>query len=241
MKIHHHYNHGHHGLSSASLVVKYLEEELRITPRSVIDVGCGLGQWLHVFLSSSALKVKGIDGHHVPVGESFISEEDRLRIDLEEFIVAKSDECFDLAVCLEVAEHLDFSLADALVDKLGSLSNTILFSAAIPGQTGENHVNEQPHSFWLDKFEEKGYLVLDPFRKLFWNDPRVNWWYSQNLFLICKPSYCSEQAQAYTYDRNMYIHPRLLDLYRPKVSDMNIPRIISLYSRLKSIVKRGLR
>lgn len=240
MKVHHHYNHIHHGLSSASLIVKYLEEDLRIAPRSVVDIGCGLGQWLHVFLSNSALKVKGVDGHHVPASESLISEENRLRIDLEEFVFAKSDEHFDLAVCLEVAEHLDFSLADALVDKLASLSNTILFSAAIPGQTGENHVNEQPHAFWLDKFEERGYLTLDPFRKFFWNDSRVNWWYSQNLFLICKPSACSEQARTYKYDRNMYIHPHLLDLYRPKANEMTGRKSIPLYSRVKSLIKRGL-
>lgn len=199
-----------------------------------------MGQWLHVFLCGSALKVKGVDGHHVPASESLIAEENRVRIDLEEFILDKSDEDFDLVVCLEVAEHLDFSLADALVDKLESLGNTILFSAAIPGQTGENHVNEQPHSFWLDKFETRGYLILDPFRKYFWNDSRVNWWYAQNLFLICKPSCCSEQARAYKYDHNMYIHPRLLDLYRPATSGMPAQKSIQLYSKVMSFIKRKL-
>lgn len=238
MKIHHHYNKRHHGLSSASVIINYLEQELKITPLSVIDVGCGLGQWLHVFLSSSALKVKGVDGQHVPASESLIDEENRVRSNLEEFIATKSDEHFDLVICLEVAEHIDFTLADALVDKLTSLGNTILFSAAIPGQTGENHVNEQPHSFWLDKFEQRGYLILDPFRKFFWNDSRVNWWYAQNLFLICKPSLCSEEAMKHKYDRNMYVHPHLLDLYKPAMSSSVANGNISLYSKAKSFIKR---
>lgn len=225
-------------MSSATLIINYLEQELKITPRSVIDVGCGLGQWLHIFLSNSTLKVKGVDGQHVPTSESFIGEENRVRSDLEEFIVAKSDERFDLVVCLEVAEHIDFSLADALVNRLESLGNVILFSAAIPGQTGENHVNEQPHSFWLDKFEARGYLILDPFRKFFWNDSRVNWWYAQNLFLLCKPSSCTEEAMSHKYDRNMYVHPQLLDLYRLAMSGSAANRNIPLYSKVKSFIKR---
>lgn len=241
MKIHHHYNQDHHGLSSASLIIDYLKKELKITPESVIDVGCGLGQWLHLFLSNSALFVRGVDGQHVPASESFIDEENRLRSDLEDFLLSKTNETFDLVVCLEVAEHLDFLLADALVDKLVSLGDTILFSAAIPGQTGENHVNEQPHSFWLNKFEERGYLILDPFRKFFWNDSRVNWWYAQNLFLICKPSSCSEEAMSHNYDRNMYVHPQLLAIYKPAMNSSVASRNYSLYSKANSFIKRILR
>lgn len=236
----HHYNQAHHGLDSASIIVDYLGSALDIKPASVIDVGCGLAQWLKVFEDTCHSEVLGIDGFHVPFENSYISEANRLRVDLCDFIHSPVSRSYDLVLCLEVAEHLDLSLADVLVDKLVSLGNTILFSAAIPGQTGENHVNEQPHRFWLDKFEERGFLILDPFRKIFWNDSRVNWWYSQNLFLVCLPSCCSEQVQAYTYDHNMYIHPRLLDLYLPPVNG-NVPqKNISLYSTVKSFIKRKL-
>jgi 2-polyprenyl-3-methyl-5-hydroxy-6-metoxy-1,4-benzoquinol methylase len=73
--VHHHYNQDHHGSSSASHIVGYLEQALKIVPHSVIDVGCGLGQWLHIFSSKSASKVKGVDGYHVPSEKSFIAEE----------------------------------------------------------------------------------------------------------------------------------------------------------------------
>ena len=240
MKILHRYNLGHHGLSSASTIVDYIVKDLGIDPSNVIDIGCGLGQWLYVFQTKLNVPVHGVDGPHVPENDSFITEDQRLRVNLEEYLSCSPKEKYDLLLCLEVAEHLDIMHSTALVDKLTGLSDTILFSAAIPGQTGENHVNEQPHSFWLDKFEERGYLVLDPFRKLFWDDSRVNWWYSQNLFLICKPSCCSEQARAYNYDHNMYIHPRLLDLYRPATSGISAQKIIPLFSKVMSFVRTKL-
>lgn len=236
--VYHHYNTTHHGLSSAELIISYLEHELNIQPRSVIDVGCGLGQWLHVFSSMYASEVIGIDGPHVPKEESFISEKQRVRCNLEDFVVSSSEYSYDLVICLEVAEHLDISLADTLVNKLTSLGDTLLFSAAIPGQTGENHVNEQPHKFWLDKFEERDYLILDPFRKTFWDDSRVNWWYAQNLFLITRPSSCSEEAIKYRYDHRMYVHPQLLDLYRHAATRSVTCKNSSLYSKAKSLIAR---
>jgi hypothetical protein len=237
----HHYNDTHHGLDSASIIVDYLGSSLGIKPASVIDVGCGLAQWLKVFEDACHSEVLGIDGFHVSLENSYISESNRLRVDLCDFIRTPVLRSYDLVLCLEVAEHLDLHFADVLVDKLASLGNMILFSAAIPGQTGENHVNEQPHSFWLDKFEERGFLILDPFRKFFWNDSRINWWYSQNLFLVCKPSCCSEHVQSYTYDRNMYVHPRLLDLYRTSLNGIVSQKDVSLFSRVNSFIKRMLR
>jgi hypothetical protein len=50
---------------------------------------------------------------------------------------------FDLALCLEVAEHLPAAAGDSLVRRLASVGARILFSAAIPGQGGRNHVNEK--------------------------------------------------------------------------------------------------
>lgn len=237
----HHYNQKHHGLESASVIVDYLVSILDIRPNSVIDVGCGLGQWLKVFAEACHSEVLGIDGSHVPVNISYISETNRLRVDLSDFIYTPTTRTYDLVLCLEVAEHLDLDHSVQIVDKLVSLGDIILFSAAIPGQTGENHVNEQPHHFWIDMFESKGYLVLDPFRRHFWNDCRVNWWYAQNLFLVCKPSRCPQHVRIHKYDHNMYIHPSLLDLYRHSLCVPSDKSSLALFSRLKSVIKSVLR
>lgn len=236
MKVLHHYDpNSHHSLSSANIIIDYMLNRFSFNPLSVIDVGCGLGQWLNVFQKMCTASIRGIDGRHVPAQDSFISEVYRVRTDIEEYIYLAASEKYDLALCLEVAEHLDKVHSSQLIQKLTSLSDNILFSAAIPGQTGENHVNEQPHRFWLDKFEERGYTVLDPFRKVFWNDSRVNWWYSQNLFLLSKSPVFLEHKQIYKYDNNMYIHPSLLDLHRP-AKTMQVAEVrISFKSKLRSL------
>jgi hypothetical protein len=220
MDILHHYNQSKdHSCQSATVLVDFVVNKLEIKPKSVIDVGCGLGQWLKVFKDSTNCKILGIDGPHVPEEESFIPEKDRLRVRLEEFIDQTNFDKYELAVCLEVAEHLPCHSADLLVRALSSLSDLILFSAAIPGQTGENHINEQPHHFWLSKFQSIGFLVSDPFRERFWNHPEVNWWYSQNMFLLYKDgSKINSRVNHHEYNGNMYVHPTLLEFYRESSS-----------------------
>ena len=63
---------------------------------------------------------------------------------------------FDLVNCLEVAEHLDASRADSFVDDLCALGDVVVFSAAIPGQGGTHHVNEQFQSYWQERFRRNG-------------------------------------------------------------------------------------
>lgn len=63
---------------------------------------------------------------------------------------------FDLAYCFEVAEHVPASLADRLVAFLARLAPATVFTAAPPGQGGTQHVNEQPMSYWIEKFDREG-------------------------------------------------------------------------------------
>ena len=53
------------------------------------------------------------------------------------------DRRFDLALSLEVAEHLPPECGSEFVQTLTDLSSVILFSAAIPFQGGTDHLNEQ--------------------------------------------------------------------------------------------------
>lgn len=93
---------------------------------------------------------------------------------------------YDLCLCLEVAEHLDYSSARTLVSTLTSLSPRVVFSAAIPHQGGNNHVNEQWPEFWALLFAEKGFsLEWDP-RLLIWNNSNIASCYRQNLLVFEK-------------------------------------------------------
>lgn len=155
-------------------------------PRTVIDVGCGQGAWLAVAESLGAEILKGVDGSWVKK-EALISK----NID---FSGVNFDQCmpelterYDLCICLEVAEHVSEGNAKKFIDFLCSASDTVLFSAAIKYQGGENHINEQWPSYWIGFFKSNGYECLDILRDKLWNAETVDVWYKQNIFLFVKP------------------------------------------------------
>jgi hypothetical protein len=164
---------------SAEVVVPLLVD--RFTPKSVIDVGCGLGAWLSVFQACDVTDILGIDGSYVDPERLLIAPNFFMTADLEKPI--KCEKRFDLAVCTEVAEHLSERRARGLVADLVSFAPIIVFSAAIPGQGGVGHVNERLPRYWADMFAAHGYEPYDVLRPLIWDNERVEWWYRQNLLL----------------------------------------------------------
>ena len=101
---------------------------------------------------------------------------------------------YDLAICLEVAEHLPPANSRHLVRQLTSAAPQVLFSAAPPGQGGEGHINCQPLSYWRKIFEEFGFRMLDPFRPKLRDNRRVAWWYRQNMVLFASPEAIAAQS-----------------------------------------------
>lgn len=190
-----------------------------LNPNSVVDVGCGLAQWLSVFRDAGVSDILGIDGNHVPRELIYIDQDCFMTYDLEECKNFSIDRKYDLAVSLEVAEHLLPDKADGSVDMLTSLSDVILFSAAIPGQTGENHFNEQPHDYWQGKFLLKGYYMMDILRPVIWNNININWWYRQNIFLLIKKDH-PLYDESNVFDGRQIVHPELLEMYINKVSSL---------------------
>jgi hypothetical protein len=91
---------------------------------------------------------------------------------------------FDIALSLEVAEHLPDQRAQRFVHDLCRLAPIVIFSAAIPGQGGTGHVNEQWPDYWYHLFEAEGFVVDSGFRYTIWDDDRIENWYRQNI-LIC--------------------------------------------------------
>jgi hypothetical protein len=90
---------------------------------------------------------------------------------------------FDLAVCLEVAEHLPPERAASFIAELCHLAPVVLFSAAIPGQGGHHHLNEQPIGYWNHQFNTHGYECSGALRWAVWDNPDVENWYRQNLLV----------------------------------------------------------
>ena len=167
---------------SARKIVPYVTELFH--PHSVCDVGCGLGAWLAEFKRNGARTVLGIDGAYIEKKNLLIAEDEFRAKDIESF--GFGGQRFDLVSCLEVAEHLNENKAEALISTLASMSDIVLFSAAIPHQRGRNHVNMQWQSYWAKGFAGRGYQCHDVIRPRFWNDGEVEFWYRQNLLIYVR-------------------------------------------------------
>jgi SAM-dependent methyltransferase len=173
----------HSGAKHSAEVVAPLVLQL-LPVRSVVDVGCGDATWLAAFQELGVSDILGIDGDYV--------ERDLLQIPQERFRpmdLTKPfhfDRTFDLAVSLEVAEHLPADRAAAFVECLTLTAPAILFSAAIPHQGGGGHVNEQWPEEWATLFQKHGYLPIDCIRRRIWQNDSVDWWYAQNTLLFAR-------------------------------------------------------
>ena len=167
---------------SAQTIVPLVNELLR--PASVLDVGCGVGTWLAEWGSAGVSDVLGIDGDYVDRTALQVPSDRFAPVDLQQsFSLGRK---FDLVQTLEVAEHLDEAHADTFVESLARHSETVLFSAAIPGQGGTHHVNEQWPSYWAGKFARAGYTAYDVIRPQIWTDQRIMVWYRQNILLFAR-------------------------------------------------------
>jgi SAM-dependent methyltransferase len=206
-----------------------------VEPRSVCDVGCAQGGWLAVFKEHGAERVLGIDGDYV--------ERDKLKIEGGEFLAADLEQGvpaagrFDLAVSLEVAEHLAATSAGPFVDGLVALAPAVLFSAAIPGQGGRGHVNERWPDYWRDQFERHDYVPIDCVRASIWAEPGVNAWYKQNTLLFADRSLIAAREQLReAYERSA---DRPLSLVHPLIFESALERPWRVFRELAAEVEAG--
>lgn len=198
-----------------------------VKPASAVDIGCGVGTWLSVLKANHHVQeVLGVDGDYV--------DRNMLKIEKNEFVAHDltkpffANKKYDLAISMEVAEHLPESAADNFVKLMASVSDVVLFSAAVPGQIGTNHINEQFPEYWAKKFMAHGYIPVDYIRKKVWNNKQVEWWYKQNAILyVNQRQYPKYQAQL-EHSRIQTdpefltrIHPEMMFYFQQKFFQLN--------------------
>ncbi len=192
---------------SAEAIVPLLVELLN--PKRVVDVGCGTGSWLAVFRDHGVTDLLGIDGEYVRPEMLRISGEQFVSFDLRKPLHIPRR--FDLALCLEVAEHLPAECATTLVESLVGLAPVVLFSAAIPGQGGTHHVNEQWPDYWERLFRDKRYTAIDCIRPRIWESDAVDWYYAQNTLVFVSQSSLKDYptlAAGPQFGALSVVHPR---------------------------------
>ena len=172
---------------SAFLILDYVFNIVMPEPPDVvIDIGCGEGAWLWVAHSLGVRDTVGLDGDYVDRSRLMININNFHPTDLSTHTYSADDGKADLAISLEVAEHLPEESADGFVQMLTNYSDMILFSAAIPGQKGVGHINEQWPSYWIKKFNSHGFIESNCVREEFWNDERIDNWYRQNTIFFSR-------------------------------------------------------
>src|ERR1700680_2478720 len=198
--------------SSAERIVSFLMP--LVQPKSVVDVGCGTGSWCAEFVRHGVSDILGIDGEYV--------DKTRLRISPSAFKVMNLespihlDRTFDLAISMEVGEHLSPARASSFVADLTRLAPLILFSAAIPGQGGIYHINEQWQSSWSLLFQERGFEGIDCIRARFWNDEQIEFWYRQNTFLYARKDRVEQFTSLSQGSPLDIVHPKTFRQMRDK-------------------------
>jgi SAM-dependent methyltransferase len=194
------------GLHHAELIAQPIMQLVK--PQSLLDVGCGLGNFVKAFQNSGVKDVYGIDGVWIKPDQLLISADYFKAVNLEaSFDLGR---WFDCVICLEVAEHIHHASSLRFVESISRHSDTVVFSAALPGQGGQHHINEQPFGFWLALFQQAGYSVFDVFRPALWQNAEIPWWYRQNMFLLSrKPSIITahEAFEIHAEGIRDYFHP----------------------------------
>jgi SAM-dependent methyltransferase len=174
--------------SAARLVPEILTLLEPALPTSAVDVGCGAGAFL------AELGRRGV-GDLVAVEGPWLTRE---QLDAPEATLVTGElpgvldhrelqRPFDLALSLEVAEHLPPEDADAFVERLARLAPVVVFSAAVPGQGGTGHVHEAWPEAWAARFAAQGMVAADALRDRVWHDPEIAWWHAQNVLVFAHP------------------------------------------------------
>jgi len=136
---------------SAEIIVNILHDVFR--PKRLVDLGAGCGVYSDLF-KRKGVDVVAVDGVIPPPEFSYPVD-----VQVRDLTVPFKNPwgSFDLALCLEVAEHIPEEFVNIYLDNILQFSDRLILSAAQPNQEGHHHVNMQPKRYWVAKLAAKGF------------------------------------------------------------------------------------
>ena len=165
----------HHTTALSASVVAPLVKDL-LEPESVLDIGCGQGEWLEAFGIEDSF---GVD-IAAPEREGFMRHDLTTELDL--------DETFDLVISLETAEHLARGSSGYLrrVDCHVTPTKRCCSRPRYQGRRGCTTSTASHTSTGMRSSLPYGFAMTDPIRPLIADDERVSWWYRNNIFVYVR-------------------------------------------------------
>lgn len=221
-----------HSTEGARAALEILFRQSR--PASMLDVGCGCGTWLKAAMELGVTSVQGVDGVPIPEEQLLIPRHCFRVQDLTQ--PWDSPAQFDLVICVEVAEHLPPDSSPDLIKMLAARGNRILFSAAAPGQPGQNHIHCQWPDFWQAHFNRFGFACDDSIRWQLWDNEDVEPWYRQNLFLAVRAPSAGTEARI----KKVY-HPAMIPLLKAQEASQTLERLRHGSMSLDWYVRTGIK
>ena len=178
--------------SAASVIAGSILRDF--APKSILDVGCGSGAMLSVFCASS-LAAKGFEFADPALALCEERQLDVIKVDLRSPDTGHLPKGFDVALSMEVAEHLPRRSAAGYVELLCASAPVVVFTAAPPGQGGTDHLNEQPMAYWTKLFKQHSFYpaaeLADLWRHEWADSGKVAEWYTNNLMIFRSKSFAA--------------------------------------------------
>ena len=206
-------------------------------PQSLIDVGCGQGIWSRAFLEriSTLEKVSAVDlssSNITYLKDENINASVSIALHGQDLNLNPSlpGSYFDFAICVEVLEHISKQSSEMIIAELGEKCGMVLFSAAISGQGGTHHINEQSLSYWNQKMGESGFVALDVIRPIFILDREIPSYYTNSIAIWLNKAFVSEIQNKIDWVELSKILPSELMDRRKTLTKLRF-RILSLMPR----------
>lgn len=149
----------------------------------VNDYGCGPGIYVN------SMRKLGIDAYGYDIDSRIPNDSHFFKKNIldDDF----NDKC-NAAVCLEVLEHIEEADSIRFMQKmLSSIEDDgyLIFSAAVPNQGGDGHINCKPKQFWEDKIVNSGFVRVVAEEKEVLDIVKSNQymgWFANNFMLFKK-------------------------------------------------------